>query len=151
VRQEADLITIKNNASPIVAVGVTGEAQPTNVTPTAQQLTTLTTAAPAGDYTQYLAWRLATGAGATPAPGAPPVSTPTPAPTPVPAPVPVPAPAPTPAPTVDPLQPALDAANAQIATLKAKITKAQAALLAYPSNTAKQLQAKIANALAALK
>jgi hypothetical protein len=169
VRQEADQITILNNASPYMAIGVSNESQPTNVTPTAQQLTTLTTAAPMGDYTQYVAWRTATGAGGTPAPAIP-----APAPPPAPAPAPTPAPVPTPAPTADPLQPALDAATAQIAALqaqlaaapakatvdaqtaqitglKAKITKAQTALNAFPSNTAKQLQTKIANALAALK
>jgi hypothetical protein len=139
VRQEADQITILNNASPYMAVGVSNESQPTNVTPTAQQLTTLTTAAPMGDYTEYLAWRTATGAGGTPAPGA------------LPAPAPAPAPVPTPVPTVNPLQATVDAQTAQITGLKAKITKAQTALAAFPSNTAKQLQTKIANALLALK
>jgi hypothetical protein len=186
LRQQMNNAVVLNNAAPFVVVGgLAGEPDPTNVTPLSQQKTTITTAAAPGDFAQYIAWRTATGAGATPAPSDPTVGA-APAPPPVVIPPPgssgstaMPPPAPIVTPAVDPLQPALDAANAQITTLtnklsaddaslaaaqaqvttlnasvaslKAKTAKAQAALLAYPSNTAKQLQTKIANALAALK
>jgi hypothetical protein len=136
VRMEADHVTLTCNAAPSVIVGVPSDGvMPTNVTQTG---TTITHGAAPGDYSGLIAWHN------TPCAGSATVSTP------VPPPVVVTPPA-TQTPVPDPLQPALDAANAQNATLKAKIAKAQAALAAYPSNTAKQLQTKIANALAALK
>jgi hypothetical protein len=129
VRGGTSGVTIDQNAAPTVSnYNPAGEPANTNITIGANAVTT---PAVAGDYTQLIAWQKATG-------GAP-------------APAPTPTPVPTPVPTVNPLQATVDAQAAQIATLKAKTAKATSALLAYPSNTAKQLQAKIANALAALK
>jgi hypothetical protein len=144
VRQEADTVTLTCNAAPSVIVGVAGEPQPTNVTQTG---TVKTAAAAPGDYSGLAAFQASAcyKAGGVPAPSPAPAPVGSSGSTTAPAPVPIVTQA------ADPLQPALDAATAQAATLKAKITKAQAALLAYPSNTAKQLQTKIANALAALK
>jgi hypothetical protein len=138
VRQEADAVKLACNAAPTVIIGVSGEPQPTNV---AQTDTTKTAILAPGDYSGLAAFQAsacfkALGSSAA---APPPVVVPPPVVTP---------PAP---PTVNPLQTTVDAQAAQITTLKAKAAKATSALLAYPSNTAKQLQAKIANALAALK
>jgi hypothetical protein len=158
VRQQAAHVHFIAEASGI-AVGVPNEVQPTDVTvdgiafattPATSPGTFAPVAAAPGDLTQFNAWRARPNPCPTSAPPAPvPITTPPPAP--APAPTPAPVPAATPVPTVNPLQATVDAQTAQITALKAKITKAQTALNAFPSNTAKQLQTKIANALAALK
>jgi nitrous oxidase accessory protein NosD len=87
VRQEADRVTIANNVTPAVFIGVTGEAQPTNVTvdgslvsvPYSDRSKGVAASAP-GDYSAVLAWNggvmPAAYTGSAPAP----LPTPTPAP-----------------------------------------------------------------------
>jgi len=63
VRQSADDVVIRDNASPLVVIGVPGEAQPTNVV---EANTTKTSPAAPDDKAQYNAWA-GSGTGVPPA------------------------------------------------------------------------------------
>jgi hypothetical protein len=124
VRGGSDNITIDGNAAPLVSnYNPAGDPANTNIT---IGTNTVTTAAAVGDNSQLAAWQVSTGAS-------------------VPPPVVTPPPVTSPPEVQDPLQPALDAATAQITTLTNKLQVEDASLRAAQAQVT-TLTAKLASA-----